>query len=380
MKVFFCIKCVNNFLRPRLKFDKRGVCDACQHNEKKKLINYKEREGEFKKLLSKYRSKKGYHDCIVPTSGGKDSTYVAHQLKFVYKMNPLCVSWAPAIYTDVGLKNLINFSKKYDTLVYIPNRDTHSKLTRIAFEEFGDPLQPWHYGQQGYPIKMAIKHKIPLVIYGENQNVEYGSHGNRKETPFENIDDRYKEQSYRVKRGIDTLIKIGIKKKFFSRDVINKKLFEDYRLPEKNLVKKNQTKIMFFSYFKKWSPQANYFYVKENCNFITGYSRTTGSYSVYSSLDDKIDELYYYLQYLKFGFGRATSEASTDIRDGYINRKEGVSLVNLYDGEFPHEDLDEVLEYLKLDKKSFIKICEKFRNKAIFTKYKNKYELKFKLN
>ena len=183
-----------------------------------------------------------------------------------------------------------------------------------------------------------------------------------------------------MKRGIDTLIKIGIKKKFFSRDVINKKLFEDYRLPDKSLVKKNQTKIMFFSYFKNWSPQANYFYVKENCNFITGYSRTTGSYSVYSSLDDKIDELYYYLQYLKFGFGRATSEASTDIRDGYINRKEGVSLVNLYDGEFPHEDLDEVLEYLKLDKKSFIKICEKFRNKAIFKKYKNKYELKFKLN
>ena len=85
MKVFFCIKCVNNSLRPRLKFDKRGVCDACQHNEKKKIINYKEREVELRKLLSKYRSKKGYVDCIVPTSGGKDSTYVAHQLKFVYK-------------------------------------------------------------------------------------------------------------------------------------------------------------------------------------------------------------------------------------------------------------------------------------------------------
>ena len=102
--------------------------------------------------------------------------------------------------------------------------------------------------------------------------------------------------------------------------------------------------------------------MKENCNFITGYSRTTGSYSVYSSLDDKIDELYYYLQYLKFGFGRATSEASTDIRDGYINREEGVSLVNLYD-EFPHEDLDDVTEYLNLIKKNSLKFVKNSETK-----------------
>ena len=105
MSTKFCTKCVNSNHRPGLTFNKHGVCDACQHSQNKKKINWKLREKELIKLLDKYRSKKGDHDVIVPTSGGKDSTYVAHQLKYVYEMNPLCVSFAPAMYTEIGQKN-----------------------------------------------------------------------------------------------------------------------------------------------------------------------------------------------------------------------------------------------------------------------------------
>ena len=106
-KIFFCTKCLNSNLRPRLTFDKDGVCDACQYAYKKhNLIDWQERDRMLKKLCNKYRSKDGSHDVIVPTSGGKDSCYVAYQLKFNYGMNPLCVSWAPAIYTDIGWVNM----------------------------------------------------------------------------------------------------------------------------------------------------------------------------------------------------------------------------------------------------------------------------------
>jgi len=375
----FCTKCVNSNHRPGLTFDKHEVCDACQHAEIKKKINWKLREKELCKLLDQHRSKNGDHDVLVPTSGGKDSTYVAHQLKYVYGMNPLGVSWAPAMYTEVGYKNLKLFADNYDTLVYVTNRETHRKLTRISFEEFGDPFQPFHYGQQSFPVKIAIKYKIPLIIYGENQNVEYGSSKAKKESPFEDMNERYYQQSLRVEAGVDTLIKIGVKKKIFNKKNMKNVNFHDYRLPLNKDTKKEKIKISFFSYFKKWSPQENYYYVKKNCNFLTAPSRTSGSYTKYTSLDDKIDELYFYLQYLKFGFGRASSEACVDIRDGFINREEARLLVNMYDGEYPYEELETVLDYLNMSKEKLDQICEKFRNKKLFVKVNKEYQLKTKI-
>jgi len=375
----FCTKCVNSNHRPGLTFDKHEVCDACQHAEIKKKINWKLREKELCKLLDQHRSKNGDHDVLVPTSGGKDSTYVAHQLKYVYGMNPLGVSWAPAMYTEVGYKNLKLFADNYDTLVYVTNRETHRKLTRISFEEFGDPFQPFHYGQQSFPVKIAIKYKIPLIIYGENQNVEYGSSKAKKESPFEDMNERYYQQSLRVEAGVDTLIKIGVKKKIFNKKNMKNVNFHDYRLPLNKDTKKEKIKISFFSYFKKWSPQENYYYVKKNCNFLNAPSRTSGSYTKYTSLDDKIDELYFYLQYLKFGFGRASSEACVDIRDGFINREEARLLVNMYDGEYPYEELETVLDYLNMSKEKLDQICEKFRNKKLFVKVNKEYQLKTKI-
>ncbi len=379
-KVQFCTGCVNSNLRPRLTFNTAGLCDACQfahrkHNE----INWKKREEFLKELCKKYRSKDGSHDVLVPTSGGKDSCYVAHRLKYDFKMNPLCVSWAPAIYTDIGWTNLKKFSEHFDTIIYIPNRKTHSILTRIAFEEFGDPFQPWAYGQQSYPIQIAKRFNIKLVMYGENQDVEYGGGKNKQYRGEETLKERYDNQSLRVKKGVDTLIDIGIKKNLLDKSFRKNKCLEDYRLPTYSDVKDSKIKFYFFSYFSKWIPQHNYYYAQQYLNFKTGESRSQGTFTSYTSLDDKLDELYYYMQYIKFGFGRATSEASIDVRDGFISRKEAVNLVKLYDGEFPSFEIDEVLKYMNITKKNFLKIVDSFRSKAIWKKKGNKWYLKFKV-
>ena len=380
-KIFFCTKCLNSNLRPRLTFDKHGVCDACQYAYKKhNLIDWQDRDRMLKKLCNKYRSKDGSHDVIVPTSGGKDSCYVAYQLKFNYGMNPLCVSWAPAIYTDIGWVNMKKFTKLFDTIIYIPDRSMHSKLTRIAFEEFGDPFQPWHYGQQGYPLQVAMKYKIPFIMYGENQDAEYGGGKRKQAKAEETLKERYENQRLRVKKGVDTLVEIGIKKKIFHKSLKKKiNLLHDYRLPNQSEINKSKIKIYFFSFFNKWIPQQNYYFAQDKMGFKIGSSRSQGTFTSYTSLDDKLDELYYYMQYIKFGFGRCTSEASIDIRDNYISRKEGISLVKLYDGELPDQDLDEILEYMNISKKEFSKIVDKFRSKNLWTKKNGKWHLNHKI-
>ena len=140
-------------------------------------------------------------------------------------MNPLCVSWAPAIYTDIGWVNMKKFTKLFDTIIYIPDRSMHSKLTRIAFEEFGDPFQPWHYGQQGYPLQVAMKYKIPFIMYGENQDAEYGGGKRKQAKAEETLKERYENQRLRVKKGVDTLVEIGIKKKIFHKSLKKKFYF-----------------------------------------------------------------------------------------------------------------------------------------------------------
>lgn len=88
-----------------MNFDDQGVCDACRNSEIKETIDWGMREEELVKLLNKYRKNDGSYDCLVPGSGGKDSAYQAHILKYKYKMNPLTVTWPPILYTDYGLKN-----------------------------------------------------------------------------------------------------------------------------------------------------------------------------------------------------------------------------------------------------------------------------------
>jgi len=175
-EVKFCKKCTISNQRPRIIFDKEGVCSACRYAEcKQTKIDWSLREKELKELCDRFRKSNEY-DVIVPSSGGKDSSYVAHQLKNKYGMNPLTVTWAPHIYTDIGWRNFQAAIHKggLDNILGTPNGITHRKLTKLAFEILGDPFQPFIYGQTNFPLQIAAKYKIPLLMYGENGEVEYG--------------------------------------------------------------------------------------------------------------------------------------------------------------------------------------------------------------
>tara|TARA_B100001248_G_scaffold259124_1_gene244598 strand:- start:341 stop:1543 length:1203 start_codon:yes stop_codon:yes gene_type:complete len=383
-KVKFCSKCVISNQRPRsvVEFhnidnikkgmnidDKNIICDACKYNETKNKINWKKREQDLIKLLDKYRKPSGY-DCVVPGSGGKDSAYTAHILKYKYNMNPLTVTWAPHMYTEIGWKNFDNWTKigGLDNILFTPNGKVHKLLTALAFKNLLHPFQPFIIGQKIIGPLIALKFNIPLIFYGENQ-AEYGNAIEENSSP--EMDEKFfslKENSEIILGGLK-LSDILKDFKFKLND------FEPYMPPSISDLKEKKIIQSFLGYYLKWDPQECYYYAAKNTGFRPNTERTEGSYSKYSSIDDKIDPFHYYLTFIKFGLGRASYDAAQEIRNGKITRDEGINLVKLYDHEFPIKYFNEFLDYVDISKEQFYLTVDKFRSPHLWEKNDNSWGL-----
>ena len=376
-KVIFCKRCVVSNQRPRITIDKEGICSACRYQDEKDYqIDWKKREEMLAKLLNKHRSKDGRFDVVVPVSGGKDSGYVAHQLKYRYGMHPLTVTWSPFMYTDIGWKNYVSFVQSgFDNLFFNPNGKLHRKLARIAFELKGDAWEPFAFGQKAYAFHIALKFGIPLIFYGENGEVEYGGSIKNKYKPFESVEDW--EELYFKGAGVDALIKAGLKMGLLNKDEVDDKTFELYQPPPLKEIDKLGVQMHWYSFYHPWVPQENYYYSAEHTGFKANPDgRSEGTYSKYASLDDKTDGFHFYLGYIKFGLGRTNRDAQMEIRLKHLTREEGVALVRRYDGEFPKKYFKEFLEYLDITEKHFWKVIDRYRMPHIWKKVNGKWQLR----
>ncbi len=391
LKVKFCKKCVisnqrpvtlvetkhsNKEIKKSTNFDENEVCDACNWSEiKKNKINWDEREKKLLQLLNFHRSKKGNYDVVVPSSGGKDSIYVAHILKYKYKMNPLTVTWAPHIYTEIGKINFYNMIENgFDNILITPNSKVHKLLTKLAFLNLGHPFQPFIIGQRVVGPKVAIEKKIPLVFYGEN----VAEYGNNLKDNFSPLMDKNLITAFDVDN--DNLLLSGVKiKKLKSFYKLSNNDLEVYRSPKIQDLDKLDVQVHYMSYYRNWSPQDNFYYASQNTNFKVANERTQGTYTKSNGLDDKLECFHYYMMLIKFGLGRATWDAAQEIRDGKISREEGVNLVKKYDHEFPDKSFQDFLDYISVDKEIFFKTVDEFRNKNLWIKKSNFWELKHKL-
>jgi N-acetyl sugar amidotransferase len=371
VEVKFCKRCTISNQRPRITFDEEGVCSACRFAEyKKTAVDWKVREKELRDLCDRFRRDDGSWDVIVPSSGGKDSASVAHKLKYKYGMNPLTVTWAPHLYTDIGWKNFqaaIHVGN-VDNILATPGGKIHRKLTALAFEILGDPFQPFIYGQTNFPLQTAVRLKIPLLMYGENGEVEYG--GDMKNA-FKPTRDYGQDHKVHYFSGLapEDLVHYGVAQ----RDLV------PYMAPPVEALKDNGTEIHFFSYYEKWIPQENYYYCVENTGFNANPDRSEGTYSKYASLDDKLDGYHYYLAYVKFGLGRATSDSAHEIRDGHITREEGVGLVRRFDGEFPKKYFHEFLEYCDITEEYFQEVIDSWRSPHLWERVDGEWKLRYQV-
>lgn len=378
----FCKRCVMSNQRPRTDFNKEGVCSACLWAERKfaednapDAIPWKKREEELVALLEKHRSKSGNWDTVVPGSGGKDSALVTHQLKARYGMHPLAVTWAPFIYTDIGFQNYQNFVHSgFDALTAWPNGILHRKLARIAFELKGDPWEPFTFGQKAYAFNIAQKFGIPLIFYGENGEVEYGGSTKNAEKPFESPADW--DELYFKGAGIDSLLKEGISMGVLTEDEVQNSSFDFYRAPPLKDIKKLGLQMHWWSYYKLWVPQENFYYAAKYTGFGPSPERTEGTYTKHLSIDDQLDPFHWLLAYIKFGYGRATREACSEIRCGHITREEAVALVHRYDHEFPKKYFANFLAYLDITEEHFWDVVDRYRLSHIWCKDGDEWKLR----
>lgn len=376
-EVKFCTKCVMSNQRPAsavefkhtidskkitMQFDENGVCDACRTAEIKDNINWGMREEELVRLLDKHRKNDGSYDCLVPGSGGKDSAYQAHVLKYKYGMNPLTCTWPPILYTDYGLKNWRNWlDSGFDNLSFYRNGKVMKLLTKLSIENLLHPFQTFILGQKNLAPKIAAAHGINLIFYGENE-AEYGN-------PIADNMTSLRDKSYYSFEHLDEIFLGGVS----VPELIEK---YDVRLsdimaflpPKSEELERANIEVHYLGYYLKWTPQEVYYYAVENTGFKARPFRTQGTYSKYSGIDDKIDDLHFYTTYIKFGIGRTSYDASQEIRNKHLTREEGVALVKRFDGEFPDRYFNDVMEYIGMTPEYFHQLCDKYRSPHLWAK------------
>lgn len=385
--VKFCKKCVMSNQRPTsaiefkhtkdskkttMNFDEEGVCDACNTAVTKENIDWKKREDELLQLLDKHRSKDGSYDCLVPGSGGKDSAFQAHVLKYKYGMHPLTCTWPPILYTDYGYKNFKNWiDSGFDNISFYRNGKTMKLLTKLSIENLYHPFQTFILGQKNLAPKIASKYGLSLIFYGENE-AEYGN-------PLADNSTSLRDKSYYSYKNLDEIYLGGVS---------IRELKEKYNVPlndllsflpaDANELERSKIEVHYLGYYLRWTPQEVYYYAVENTGFHARPFRTQGTYSKYNSIDDKIDDLHYYTTFIKFGIGRATYDASQEIRNKHLTREDGVALVRKFDGEFPDRYFNEVMEYLDINPDYFRnELADKFRSPHLWGKNeKNEWQLR----
>jgi len=384
--VEFCSRCVISNQRPNSTVEfgskkedekstitfKNHLCSACAFAaEKDTSIDWSERDELLREMLSRFKRKDGSYDVIVPGSGGKDSAYTAHILKYKYGMNPLTVTWAPHLYTDIGWKNFSNWMHigGLDNILYTPNGKLHRLLTRLAFLNLLHPFQPFIIGQRIIGPAMAQRYGVQLVMYGENQ-AEYGNSISENQSPT--MDPAF----YSTGETLDMKFGGISMREIIATYGFNLGDFAPYIPPTREALEKAGVEVHYLGYYLKWDPQECYYYAVEHTGFQPNPERTEGTYSKYSSIDDKIDPFHYYTTLVKFGLGRASYDAAQEVRNGKITRQEAVNLVLKFDEEFPSKYFQEFLDYIDITEDEFYKVVDRGRSPHLWEKVNSEWRLK----
>ena len=389
-EVTFCTRCVMSNQRPAssvefrhapdrrhrtLHIDQEGICDACRHAEEKDSIDWQEREKELLKLLDTYRRNDGYYDCLVPGSGGKDSGYQAHILKYKYGMHPLTCTWPPILYTDIGWRNFCHWldTGGFDNVSVRPNGRVHTLLTRLAIERLLHPFQPFILGQKNLAPKVAMNYGIKLIFYGENE-AEYGN-------PIADNATSLRDRSYYTIQNLSDLYLGGVSvQELTEKYRLTPHDIQTYLPADAHALEQSNIEVHYLGYYLKWTPQEAYYYAAEHTGFHANPERTEGTYSKYNSLDDRIDGLHYYTTFIKFGLGRASYDAAQEIRNKHLTREEGVALVHRFDGEFPEKYFDEIMHHIGMEPELFRQLCDQFRSPHLWTQESGEWQLRHRVS
>ena len=286
----------------------------------------------------------------------------AHILKYEFDMHPLTVTWAPHMYTEVGRRNHERWiDAGFDNILFTPNGRVHRLLTRLAFMNLLHPFQPFILGQKNIGAKFAALYDIPLVFYGESE-AEYGN-------PIKTTVSSLREAKYHTGEDYEDMTLGGVTvRELMERYAVQRNELGPYLPMDPDIFEQKQIQVHYLGYYVKWDPQEAYYYAVEHSGFEANDRRTEGTYSKYNSIDDKSDPFHYFTTLVKFGIGRATYDASQEIRNEKIDRDEGVALVKKFDQEFPERFFGDFLEYIDFTEEKFWETVDQFRSPHLWKK------------
>ncbi len=356
----YCKKCMMPETKPDLWFDDNGVCCACLYFDERKEVNWNERKEELKNILDQYRNTSGSnYDCIIPCSGGKDSTYQTLTM-LEMGMNPLCVTASTDRLSEIGRRNIENVkSLGVDYIEVSTNPVIRRKINKIALEQVGDISWPEHVTIFTVPIRIAVQMKIPLIIWGENSQNENGGPANQAQ-------DKYLTRRWLEEFGGLLGLRVS---DLIGQDGIQEKDLIQYTYPSDEELKEVGVTGLFLGHFLPWDGLSNAL-IAQAVGFETYPTIVEGSIVNYENLDNQQMRIHDYFKFLKYGYSRPTDWACWHIRRGRMNRDVAKGILNKHEGKFPWEylgcKLETILEELNMTLDEFQAICDKFTNKRIF--------------
>ncbi len=337
--------------KPGIFFNEDGICNACINAEKKdESIDWDIRMAELIEIANKVKSQKPQdYNCLIPVSGGKDSTFMAMFIRDKLGLTPLCVYVEPCYITKRGELNIRNLSKLgFDIFRFMPNQKIMPMLLKKSFIEDGQPVRAFEFMLYSVPMQVAINYKIPLVIWGENPQFKYGNVGGAGDASAAG----QKECAAIAGQNAEHWIGEGILKK----DLIA------FQHPTENELITKGVMSIYLSYYVKWdSREIAKFAIKHGLTIRSECELGgTGGYWNFEQLDDEIPIISHLLKFLKFGYGRATDQACRDIRNGFLTREEGLKLAKEYDGQIDPEYIRNYCNYIGISIKEFWDIAKTF--------------------
>jgi len=356
----YCVRCVLPDSKPDLHFNADGVCAACQAYENRAAVDWDQRQEEFLAIVNRYRDHtNGRWDCIIPVSGGKDST--VQVLKMLeLGVRPLCVTATTCDLTPIGLANIENIKNLgVDHVAFSPNPVVRRKLNRIGLEEVGDISWPEHVGIFTIPVRVAVQFGVPLLIWGENSQNEYG--GPNAATSSMTLDRRWLEE-------FGGLLGMRVSDLAETRG-ISVGALAPYTYPSAEDLERVGVTGLFLGQYFPWDGLSNALLAQAS-GFHSWETVIEGSMVNYENLDNHQVGIHDYFKFLKFGFGRATDIASLHVRRGRLTRRQAVDIITRLDGKFPWTDLGkplaDIVGPLGLTVDEFIAICDRFTNTSLF--------------
>lgn len=353
----YCRRCILPDTRPNLRLDAQGVCNACRSHEARAAIDWASRAADFRQLVKNAKARSGGYDCLIPVSGGKDSTWQVVKC-LEQGLKPLAVTWRTPGRTETGQRNLDNLiSIGVDHIDYQVNPKVEARFMLAAFERFGSTAIPMHLALFNIPLAIAVRFHIPLVVWGENSAVEYGSadsvhEGHRL--------DRAWLRTYGVTHGTTAADWVGAD--------LSRADLTAYFGPDPDELESLGVRAVFLGHYLAWDPMETYAVAKAHGFREAPQGARTGFYE-FADIDDDFISIHHWMKWYKFGFTRLFDNLSLEIRNGRLGRERALEILRAAGEQTPHADIEKFCAFAGVPRARFFAVAERFRDPAVWARH-----------